>query len=68
MRREDENAAEARPVAARLAALPEAERYAFLRELSDNALAAMPYLWRLWGHPGHQLAPGDRALPPAHCR
>ncbi|MEM9765956.1 MAG: terminase family protein [Pseudomonadota bacterium] len=28
--------------------------------LSDNALAAMPYVWSLWAHPGHQVAPeGD---------
>ncbi|MEL6208603.1 MAG: terminase family protein [Pseudomonadota bacterium] len=32
----------------------------FLDDLSPNALAAMPWLWELWAHPEHQLAPqGD---------
>lgn len=43
-----------------LASLPEAQRRAFLDALSENALAAMPWLWELWAHPQHQLAPeGD---------
>ncbi|MEM7178742.1 MAG: terminase family protein [Pseudomonadota bacterium] len=46
--------------AALLASLPEAERRAFLDGLSDNALAAMPWLWSLWANPVHQVAPaGD---------
>ncbi|MEL6477574.1 MAG: terminase family protein [Pseudomonadota bacterium] len=43
--------------AAWLASLPEAERRAFLDSLSENALAAMPWLWELWANPAHQLAP-----------
>ncbi|MBY8977639.1 glycoside hydrolase TIM-barrel-like domain-containing protein [Rhodobacteraceae bacterium NNCM2] len=46
--------------AALLASLPEVERRAFLDGLSDNALAAMPWLWNLWANPVHQVAPaGD---------
>ncbi|MEM8699231.1 MAG: terminase family protein, partial [Pseudomonadota bacterium] len=46
--------------AAWLASLPEDERRAFLDGLSENALAAMPWLWELWANPAHQLAPeGD---------
>lgn len=46
--------------AASLASLAEAERAAFLDALSDDALAAMPWIWSLWAAPGHQLAPaGD---------
>lgn len=49
--------------AALLASLPEAERAAFIDQLSDNALAAMPWLWELWGNPLHQVAPqGDWAV------
>jgi phage terminase large subunit-like protein len=43
-----------------LASLSEAERKAFLGGLSENALAALPWLWSFWAHPGHQLEPeGD---------
>lgn len=43
-----------------LASLPEDARQAFLDELSENALAAMPYLWDVWANPLHQSAPeGD---------
>lgn len=43
-----------------IASLPEAAREAFFEGLSENALAAMPWLWELWALPGHQLAPhGD---------
>lgn len=46
--------------AALLASLSEAERAKFLDELSENALASMPWLWELWAHPGHQAEPpGD---------
>jgi hypothetical protein len=46
--------------AAFLASLGEAERGAFLDGLSENALAAMPWLWEVWAHPQHQLEPdGD---------
>ena len=46
--------------AALIASLDEAERDAFLDGLSSNALAAMPWLWRVWAHPQHQLEPeGD---------
>ncbi|QHQ37290.1 DNA-packaging protein [Algicella marina] len=37
-----------------------AEVDAFLEGLSDNAIAALPYLFEHWAHTGHQLAPeGD---------
>ncbi|MCL5775593.1 terminase family protein [Limibaculum sp. FT325] len=43
-----------------IASLPEAAREAFFEGLSENALAAMPWLWELWALPDHQLAPeGD---------
>ena len=43
-----------------LASLPEAARRRFVDALSPNALAAMPWLWELWAHPGHQRPPpGD---------
>ena len=43
-----------------LASLDGAELGAFLDGLSPNALAAMPWLWEVWAHPGHQLPPeGD---------
>ena len=43
-----------------IASLPEADRRAFLDGLSENALAAMPWLWELWANPEHQSAPeGD---------
>ncbi len=46
--------------AAWIASLPEAARTAFLDSLSENAFRALPYLWRVWAHPDHQLAPeGD---------
>ena len=46
--------------AALLASLPEAERRAFLDGLSENALAALPWLWGIWANPKHQMAPeGD---------
>ncbi|MEM9428135.1 MAG: terminase family protein [Pseudomonadota bacterium] len=31
----------------------------FLASLSDNAIAALPYLFEHWAHPGHQLPPGN---------
>lgn len=43
--------------AASLASQPEYVRRAFLDELSDETLAAMPFLWDLWAHPMHQVAP-----------
>ncbi|MEM0943585.1 MAG: terminase family protein [Pseudomonadota bacterium] len=43
-----------------LASLTEAGREAFLDTLSENALAAMPWLWELWANPVHQRPPpGD---------
>ena len=46
--------------AALLASLDEAERAAFLERFSENALMALPWLWEVWAHPGHQLEPeGD---------
>jgi phage terminase large subunit-like protein len=49
-----------RSTAAWLASLPEARRRAFLDGLSENALAALPWLWSFWAHPDHQLPPpGD---------
>ena len=43
-----------------LASLPDEGRRAFLDSLSGNALRAMPWVWELWAHEGHQLAPaGD---------
>jgi len=40
-----------------LASLPEADRTAFLGGLSENAVLAMRWLWELWAHPSHQVAP-----------
>ncbi|MEM9145792.1 MAG: terminase family protein [Pseudomonadota bacterium] len=46
--------------AAWLASQPEAARRAFLDALSENAIAALPWLFPLWAHAGHQLPPeGD---------
>ena len=46
--------------AASIASLPLEQRNALLDNLSEDALAAMPYLWDLWAHPLHQTAPdGD---------
>ncbi len=46
--------------AALIASLDEAERAAFLEGLSGNALGALPWLWEVWAHPGHQIEPeGD---------
>jgi len=45
--------------AALLASLSECARAAFLDALSPNALAAMPWLWRFWAHPDHQLPPEE---------
>ena len=46
--------------AALIASLDEAGRGAFLDGFSENALAAMPWLWEVWAHPQHQLEPeGD---------
>lgn len=46
--------------AASLASRTEAERHAFLDALSENALAAMPYIWDVWANPMHQVEPqGD---------
>lgn len=43
-----------------LASLNRPRLEAFLDALSDNAAVAMPWLWDLWAHRGHQLAPeGD---------
>ncbi|MEM1161916.1 MAG: ATP-binding protein, partial [Pseudomonadota bacterium] len=40
--------------------MPENRRKAFLDDLSDNALAAMPWVWDVWANPLHQIAPdGD---------
>ncbi|MBK0397695.1 glycoside hydrolase TIM-barrel-like domain-containing protein [Limibaculum sp. M0105] len=40
-----------------IASLPEAARRAFFEGISENALAAMPWLWEIWAHPDYQLAP-----------
>ncbi len=49
-----------RSPAAWLASLSEADRAALLGGLSDNAIAALPWIWTFWAHPGHQLEPeGD---------
>jgi len=40
-----------------LASRPEADRAAFLDSLSENALAAMPWVWPLWAHTKYQLPP-----------
>lgn len=46
--------------AASLASLTEDRRQAFLDDLSDNAVAAMPYIWEVWANPLHQVEPeGD---------
>ena len=46
--------------AALIASLDEAGRAAFLDGLSENALGALPWLWEVWAHPGHQIEPeGD---------
>ena len=46
--------------AASLASLTEEQRRAFLDDLSDNAIAAMPYIWEVWANPLHQVEPdGD---------
>lgn len=46
--------------AAWIASLDEAGRAAFLEGLSENALGALPWLWEVWAHPGHQAEPeGD---------
>jgi len=43
-----------------IASLNQAERRAFLDELSRNTQAALPWLWELWAHPQHQIEPrGD---------
>ncbi|MEO1551995.1 MAG: terminase family protein, partial [Pseudomonadota bacterium] len=43
-----------------LGSAAEAEIDGFLDGLSDNALAALPYLFEHWAHPAHQVAPeGD---------
>ncbi|MEM9138857.1 MAG: terminase family protein [Pseudomonadota bacterium] len=44
-------------LAVSLASLTEDKRKAFLDDLSENALAAMPFLWDLWANPLHQVAP-----------
>lgn len=44
---------------AALLALSAPERLAFVEGLSPNAQAAMPFLFELWAHDGHQLAPDD---------
>ncbi|MGF1445585.1 MAG: DNA-packaging protein [Pikeienuella sp.] len=46
-----------RSTVASLASQTEADRNAFLATLSPNALAALPFLWEHWAHPGHQLPP-----------
>lgn len=46
--------------AALLASASRQRREAFLEGLSENALAAMPWLWEFWANPAHQLEPpGD---------
>lgn len=46
--------------AASLASLSEEQRRAFLDNLSDNAVAAMPFIWEVWANPLHQVEPeGD---------
>lgn len=47
-------------LAAWLASKREARWRELIADLSPNAMRAMPFLWRLWAHPDHQLAPqGD---------
>ncbi|MEM7523764.1 MAG: terminase family protein [Pseudomonadota bacterium] len=43
--------------AASIASLPKDEIEDLIGALSDNAQAAMPYLFDIWGMPGHQLPP-----------
>lgn len=51
---------EKKSCAASLGLLPEEKRHAFLESLSDNAVAAMPYVWEVWANPLHQVEPeGD---------
>ena len=46
--------------AASLASLPEDVRKTFLDDLTENALAAMPFVWDVWANPLHQTEPeGD---------
>ncbi|SEA23313.1 DNA-packaging protein [Rubrimonas cliftonensis] len=46
-----------RSLADSLASLERSQRDAFIRGLSANAQAALPYLFEVWAHPDHQLAP-----------
>lgn len=39
-----------------IASAPQSVRDAFLKDLSDNAASALPYLFEFWAHP-HQLPP-----------
>ena len=43
--------------AASLALLTDETRKTFLESLSDNAVAAMPYVWEVWANPLHQVEP-----------
>ncbi len=44
-------------MAASIASLPRDELEALIDGLSPNAQAALPYLFEVWGHGGHQLPP-----------
>lgn len=47
-------------IAASIASLPSAERRDLIDGLSPNAVAALPFLFEVWGNPDHQLPPpGD---------
>lgn len=47
-------------LAASLRSIPKDRRTAFLETLTENAVAAMPFLWDAWANPLHQTAPeGD---------
>ncbi|MGB0507473.1 MAG: terminase large subunit domain-containing protein, partial [Pikeienuella sp.] len=51
---------EKRSTAAFIASLPPDQVEEFLADLSPNAVASLPFLFEVWGHPGHQLPPaGD---------
>ena len=48
--------------AASLASMSAARRKVFLDNLTENALVAMPWIWKIWANPLHQAAPaGDWA-------
>lgn len=50
---------ESKSKAALIASRTRAEIEALLSDLSPNAQAALPFLFDVWGMPGHQLPPGE---------